>query len=321
MKKTKVIIPALAVLLLSTAASVTGTVAWFAMNSTVAATGMQIKVNSQNTYLLISSQNDTAGAIQTEGSTSVNYAMTDQESLVTPVHPVQNNEQAALIPASTGLTVGGTAIETGGAIVNSYETAAAVTNWYTAVAALPTASAMKVGSARQLTTFTGYVVIKTAYLTVAVGSNDVAELGVTGTFLPKGFSKSADTTAVSGDIYYSFDLVSGTFTKLSLDVGDPVPEGSYEITAASGLPTVDMKPYKAIVATDDGGFALLDSTKNNTRQSIEAVSNPHSITSSTVRTVKIYLYVDGEASSVYTNNIANLADAELELSFDASLAA
>ena len=48
MKKTKIIIPALAVLLLSTAASVTGTVAWFSMNNNVTATGMNIKAKAEN---------------------------------------------------------------------------------------------------------------------------------------------------------------------------------------------------------------------------------------------------------------------------------
>lgn len=43
MKKTKIIIPALGILLLSTAASVTGTVAWFSMNEKVSATTMSIK--------------------------------------------------------------------------------------------------------------------------------------------------------------------------------------------------------------------------------------------------------------------------------------
>lgn len=48
MKKTKIVVPALAVLLLSTAASVSGTVAWFSMNNTVTVSGMQVttKVSS-----------------------------------------------------------------------------------------------------------------------------------------------------------------------------------------------------------------------------------------------------------------------------------
>ena len=43
MKKTKIIIPALAVLLLSTAASVSGTVAWFSMNTAIKVDGMKVK--------------------------------------------------------------------------------------------------------------------------------------------------------------------------------------------------------------------------------------------------------------------------------------
>lgn len=48
MKKTKIIVPALGVLLLSTAASVTGTVAWFSMNNFVTATGMEVKAKAEN---------------------------------------------------------------------------------------------------------------------------------------------------------------------------------------------------------------------------------------------------------------------------------
>ena len=48
MKKTKIVVPALAVLLLSTAASVSGTVAWFSMSTSVTVTGMSVttKVSS-----------------------------------------------------------------------------------------------------------------------------------------------------------------------------------------------------------------------------------------------------------------------------------
>lgn len=48
MKKTKVIIPALGLLVLSTAASVTGTVAWFSMNSKVSVTGMTVTTKVSN---------------------------------------------------------------------------------------------------------------------------------------------------------------------------------------------------------------------------------------------------------------------------------
>lgn len=52
MKKTKIIVPALGVLLLSTAASVTGTVAWFSMNNFVTATGMNVTAKAENGIII-----------------------------------------------------------------------------------------------------------------------------------------------------------------------------------------------------------------------------------------------------------------------------
>ena len=52
MKKTKIIIPALGILLLSTAASVTGTVAWFSMNASVNVQGMKVRTKvSDNLFI------------------------------------------------------------------------------------------------------------------------------------------------------------------------------------------------------------------------------------------------------------------------------
>lgn len=58
MKKTKILVPALGMLLLSTAASVTGTVAWFAANAQVTANGMAIKAKTESEFLVISKSSD-----------------------------------------------------------------------------------------------------------------------------------------------------------------------------------------------------------------------------------------------------------------------
>lgn len=313
MKKTKVIIPALAVLLLSTAASVTGTVAWFAMNSTVAATGMQIKVNSQNTYLLISGTNTTASAIQSENSTSAALTVTAEQALVQPSHPVSNAEQAALLNTTNGKDVSGATITTAGAIVEDAATAAEFTNWYTAVAAATDAPTMLEGSARQLTAFTGYVVVRHAYLTVAVGSNPVGNLKITSSITPKGLSASSDTQASASKSYYSY--TTGVYTNLNLAENAEVPEGSFEYASASGPAKVDMRAIKLMVATNDGAFDILDYADNDVETDIKGSNN--SITSSIVRIVDLYLYVDGENAAVYTNNALNLADADVSLSFSA----
>ena len=60
MKKLKMIVAAIAMICLSTAATITGTVAWFAANRTVTVTGMHIKAKSDADYLEIST-NGTSG--------------------------------------------------------------------------------------------------------------------------------------------------------------------------------------------------------------------------------------------------------------------
>lgn len=59
MKKTKVIIPAMGLLLLSTAASITGTVAWFSVNTTVTANGMSVKAKAQEGIAISNAANGT----------------------------------------------------------------------------------------------------------------------------------------------------------------------------------------------------------------------------------------------------------------------
>ena len=52
MKKSKIIAPALGVLVLSTAASITGTVAWFTANNSVSVTGMVVKTKVSSNILI-----------------------------------------------------------------------------------------------------------------------------------------------------------------------------------------------------------------------------------------------------------------------------
>ena len=56
MKKSKLIVPALAMLVMSTAATVTGTVAWFSMNTAVSATNMKVKAASEGGIVISDSR-------------------------------------------------------------------------------------------------------------------------------------------------------------------------------------------------------------------------------------------------------------------------
>lgn len=98
MKKTKIIIPALGMLLLSTAASVTGTVAWFSMNNFVTATGMQVKARAEN-GIVISNQSAATGTgvtwKETAASARASYSLalkpTSTATAATWVHSTSND--------------------------------------------------------------------------------------------------------------------------------------------------------------------------------------------------------------------------------------
>ena len=93
MKKTKIIIPALGILLLSTAASVTGTVAWFSMNEKVSATNMSIKAKGEAGIAIGAYTGDnqaTAPALNAYGDTAVATASTNANAMI----PTWTNDAA-----------------------------------------------------------------------------------------------------------------------------------------------------------------------------------------------------------------------------------
>ena len=266
MKKTKIIIPALGLLLLSTAASVTGTVAWFAANATANASGMQVKAKTDNTFLLISSTNTTASAIQSEAQVSVTLSVNQQ---LYPAAPALTTTEAGYLTTS-GKKVGDTAITVAGEQINNATKAAAYTNWYTANAAAPSAETISTSSVRQLTSFTNYVVVQNFYLTVAAGANPAHALTVTPT-----------------------------------------------ITQVAGGNDVDA--IKFLVTTSDGGYAAVSTSDNG--DPVDIKGSDYTISASDVVTVTLYIYVDGNDDSIFTNNSANLQGATVSVQFDVTAGA
>lgn len=93
MKKTKIIVPALGVLLLSTAASVTGTVAWFSMNNFVTAEGMNVKAKAENGIVI---SNAADGVSWKDSATSLHTSTlevkpTSTATAATWVHSTSND--------------------------------------------------------------------------------------------------------------------------------------------------------------------------------------------------------------------------------------
>ena len=261
----------------------TSTFAWFSMNTRVTVSEMEVQAKSENTYLLIGTVNN-AATIQSSDATNVDISFASTEVL--PSTPVRTAEQAAYLPVQTyyvaedaeviagtkevgdvkvaGLNVNKQPITVAGAQITDKASAALVTNWYTATAATSDAPDMEAGSARQLTTFNGYVLTATVYLTVEDGANDAYNLTVTPTFTQK---------------------TGGT----------------------------DVSAVKMVVATQDK-VVFLNSTSGKT----DLYDGEHNtaITSAGTLEVNIYLYYDGDAAPVYTNNRIYLKGAEVSLAFN-----
>ena len=238
--KFKKLIPALCMLLVAAVLMGTSTFAWFSMNDQVTATGMQVVVKSDNTYLLIGTgDNDTADEIQAANpNTTVALTVSDAQAKVYPSKPVENNTEAGYLTTS-GKKVGDEAITTAGVIVNSAATAPVVTNWFTATAASVDAATMAEGSARQLVSFDGYVIKRTAYLTVADGSNHAHNLTVTPTFTQK--ASGDDLPACKMVIVTSdggFAILSSANNGTAVDI-----KGSNTELTDSSVITVDMYIY------------------------------------------------------------------------------
>ena len=85
MKKTKILVPALGILALGMAASVTGTVAWFSTNTMVYADGIKVTTTAQDSLVISLTENGTYGSKVTHGwstLTSIDpaYCLTDGTS-------------------------------------------------------------------------------------------------------------------------------------------------------------------------------------------------------------------------------------------------
>jgi len=107
MKKSKILAPALAILCLSTAASVTGTVAWFAANNTVTADGMAIRASAPASIVISKDALPDETTISTEvifeDAVTALKPCTYVPSLVGQPNLGQPNLNGELIDKSTGL--------------------------------------------------------------------------------------------------------------------------------------------------------------------------------------------------------------------------
>lgn len=129
-----------------------------------------------------------------------------------------------------------------------------------------------------------------------------------------------DLNTTDGDVYNIDSYVIKRTVYLTLAQG---AENANSLTVKPTIAkkegaanTDDISAVKVLVATGNN-YAILDSTMT-TAQSLHSTTNT-TLTDTSVVTVDIYIYYDGEEDAVYTNNKANLAEADIELQFDVTV--
>lgn len=185
--KSKILVPALAVLALTTTASVTSTVAWFAANSTVSATGMQIKAKSDSKFLLVHDTKNNIAEIRAEGKTSVDFSL-----------------NANLYPA---------------ALDGNDPTAP--NKWYTATGKAYDDGTIK-GDKRTFTSAdeaTGYVIHKNLYFGLAAGSADTGALTVKGSTFTDGIGGATKLILAVGSTIKGTMTVDNKDDAITIDNG------------------------------------------------------------------------------------------------------
>ena len=281
MKKTKIIIPALGMLLLSTAASVTGTVAWFAANASVQASGMYIQAKSDSSFLIIGTSS-VLSDVQNANATSADISSAHAE--VYPVaHDTIANTAAAIATDVSNLkqyelisdTTKKISIDAYNVLISEQkalyqEENANGTNWYYQIADAVTASTSTKQKTYLATLDANYIIHTTLYVTMSTGSNDGANLKVKDI----SFTMRNDTSGASE----TMNPVRALVTSASASV---------EFQARSGGPAV---PNDTVLAA--------------------------TVTSGALVPIDIFVYYDGNDADVFTNNVANLEGATINITFD-----
>lgn len=174
-KKTKILVPALALTMLTTVASVTSTVAWYVSNSQATATGLSMAATSNSANLIISEENNSFKDDQSK----IAYKISEDEKKLLPVAI----DQESYAKAATNTT--------------DYKT-----NFYTMVGTSTTdgtGKAVTDGNGKkyfgaEATDFNKYVVKRSAYLKLVNNSVDQEfPLTIDATNFSSSFHTDSDT--------------------------------------------------------------------------------------------------------------------------------
>lgn len=220
MKKFKKLIPAFCLLLVSAVLMGTSTFAWFSMNKTVTATGMQVTAKSDNPFLIIAAGDTIDGDSLNRTATSANTA-----------------DLAPVMPKTT----------------LSSTNVAEPASWQYAYSIDPAASA-KSGEYVECTTLTGYVASeKFAFdLSNKSGVNTAANLKLTGITITA--DKALNVVIVCGTNIYTHKATAANLTEVlaaTMTKGTPVV-----ITVYYYIDGEDAKTYSDNAANLGGSVTM-----------------------------------------------------------------
>lgn len=190
MKKFRKLIPAFVLLLISTAIMSTATFAWFSMNQRVTATGMSVTAKSDQIFLMIDEGHAAdAATVRTANQTSAT-AVIDSAALLPAAHDLDSSATLATVEALSG---------------------AVMANWYWMTSNDP---AVATGTSGKLTiessALANYVLINEFSITVAEGSNNVANLRVENVTITTDGDAAVKVLVVGSDASEEFGVTSGS---------------------------------------------------------------------------------------------------------------
>ena len=275
----KKLIPAMCALLVATALLGTSTFAWFSMNREVSATGMQVTANSNSVFLLISSvETDDPAVIQAANSISTELTV--------------NAEDAKVYPAAHA-TIANTADADNATVEHE-------TGYYYLTSNPEDKITKAAWEAKDPSVQGDYTKEVTSPATNWFYK--IANDPTTST------SSKAPTYLTSIEGYVIHKTCYVTLAAGSNDATNLIVEKvklTSNNTAASGT----FAPVKILVTS---ATAAIELDSDHTSSSTPLATT---LTDDEVVQIDIYIYYDGNHSSVYTNNVANLDGANISITF------
>lgn len=296
MKKTKIIVPALGMLLLSTAASVTGTVAWFAVNTSVTVTGLQVKAKAEGGIVIApytitkTSVADPTGEAPNRINTKTDYDEVAPEANTFKNTATNDLGLAELYPTSTSTT----------------------TAWYHAVS--NDVNNHAAASAQSYTTLTG--ITTDGKMLKGNGSESGQGLYAADSyFLYNKYKVKSTTSADNFDLYIRSITVTGASTSLALDSSLRIALKAGTGNAMFYAPLYDAAPDGGLKWYTGSAVEASTAKVGHEWNSENKISGGDAEVNNTGIDLQIWVYYEGEDTNLKTINADGVTIDSLSISF------